>query len=50
MNTRELHDKLIELGFTAGYAIRNGLIVVWENEAEIPAELADYVALDGQAE
>lgn len=49
MNTKELHDKLVELGITEGYAIRNGLIVVWENEAEVPAELAEFIELDGQA-
>jgi len=46
MTTKEIADTLNELGITAGYAIRNGQIVAWENETEIPESLAAYVALD----
>jgi hypothetical protein len=46
MTTRELVTALDDLGFTTGYAIRNGQIVVWENESEIPEALAEYVKLD----
>jgi hypothetical protein len=46
MTTRELATALEDLGFTAGYAIRNGKIVAWENESEIPEALAEYVKLD----
>lgn len=46
MTTREIADALNELGITTGYAIRNGQIVTWQNDTEIPESLAAYVALD----
>lgn len=46
MNTKELHQKLIELDITEGYAIRDGFIVLWENDFEIPESLEKFVQLD----
>jgi len=46
MTTLELVKALTDLEITEGYAIRNGLIVLWENETEIPELLADFVQLD----
>lgn len=46
MTNLEIVDALTIAGFTNGYAIRNGQIVVWENETEIPESLAAYVKLD----
>lgn len=46
MDTQELNKILIESDITEGYAIRNGLIVLWENEYEIPESLEQFVQLD----
>ena len=46
MEHQELCDKLIELGFETGWAVRNGEIVVWENETDVPDELKKFVNLD----
>jgi hypothetical protein len=46
MEHLELCDKLVELGFAEGWAVRNGKIVVWENAQAVPEELADYLELD----
>jgi hypothetical protein len=46
MNHEELCEKLFELGFESGWAIRNGKIVVWENSKAVPKELKSYVELD----
>jgi predicted kinase len=46
MNQEELCDKLVELGFESGWAVRNGKIVVWENTTKVPNELKQYVDLD----
>jgi hypothetical protein len=46
MDSLELQSLLNDLEITDGYAIRNGLIVLWENETEIPESLTDYVQLD----
>ena len=46
MNQEELCNKLVELGFESGWAVRNGKIVVWDNKKEIPNELSDFVELD----
>jgi hypothetical protein len=46
MNHEELCDKLIELGFTEGWGVRNGKIVVWENKEKIPDTLSEYIELD----
>ena len=48
MITKELLDKLVELGIVEGFGIRDGKIVLWENETEVPAELAEFIELDGQ--
>jgi hypothetical protein len=44
------HDEIIEalndLGYQTGWAVRNGKIVVWQNESDLPAELSAYVELD----
>jgi len=46
MNTLELLELLNKSGFTEGFAIRNGEIVLWENEQDVPESLAVYVNLD----
>ena len=46
MNHQQLCDKLIELGFDLGWGVRNGEIVLWENETDVPDELQDFVNLD----
>ena len=46
MNHQELCEKLIELGFAEGWAVRNGKIVAWENTKKIPDTLSEYVELD----
>ena len=46
MDTQELNKILIESDITEGYAIRNGLIVLWENDYEIPESLQQFVQLD----
>jgi hypothetical protein len=46
MTHEELCNKLIELGFSEGWAIRDGKIVVWENTAKVPNELKQYIDLD----
>jgi hypothetical protein len=45
----EIVEILTSAGITEGYAIRNGLIVVWENKTAIPEELAQFIQLDEQA-
>lgn len=44
------HDEIIEalndLGFDKGWSVRNGKIVVWKNNVDVPAELSKYVELD----
>jgi hypothetical protein len=49
MTTKELFNQIVELGITEGFAIRNGKIVLWENEEEVPEELAQFIELDEQA-
>jgi len=46
MEHQEVCDKLIELGLTDGWAVRNGKIVVWENDTAVPNELKEFVELD----
>lgn len=46
MEHQEVCDKLTELGFTEGWAVREGKIVVWENANAVPDELQDFVELD----
>ncbi len=46
MTTLELVEALSKLGFTEGFAIRNGQIVVWDNKELIPASLTEFVQLD----
>lgn len=46
MTHKEIVEKLNELGIIDGWAVRNGKIVLWENETKIPKELASYVELD----
>ena len=46
MDSLELQSLLNDLEITEGYAIRNGLIVLWENETPIPKSLSEYVQLD----
>jgi hypothetical protein len=46
MDTQELNKILIESDITEGYAIRNGLIVLWENDYEIPESLQRFLQLD----
>jgi len=46
MTTLELTQLLTALDITEGFAIRDGLIVLWENETEIPESLNDFVKLD----
>jgi predicted kinase len=46
MTHQELCDKLVELGFESGWAVRNGKIVVWENTTKVPNELKQYIDLD----
>lgn len=49
MNSLELLQALDDLEITDGFVIRNGYIVDWSNEIEIPESLADFVALDVNA-
>lgn len=46
MTTLEIAEALAALEITDGFAIRNGLIVLWENEKAIPESLENYVQLD----
>lgn len=46
MEHQEVCDKLIELGFAEGWAVRNGKIVVWENAEQVPDELQKFIELD----
>jgi hypothetical protein len=46
MNTKEILTLLNDAGFTEGFAIRDGFIVVWENEASVPDSLTKFVKLD----
>jgi hypothetical protein len=46
MTHDEIVEKLNDLGFVDGWSVRNGKIVVWENEIEVPADLVSYVELD----
>jgi len=46
MTHDEIIEALKELGFENGWAVRNGKIVVWENEIELPKDLVSYLALD----
>ena len=46
MTTLELVEALSLLGVTEGFAIRNGEIIVWDNESSIPASLSEFVKLD----
>ena len=46
MDTKELHKILVESDITEGYAIRDGLIVLWENDYEVPQSLQQFVQLD----
>jgi hypothetical protein len=46
MDHQEVCDKLIELEFPEGWAVRNGKIVVWENAEPVPEELTEFVELD----
>ena len=46
MTTLEIVDALAALEIVDGFAVRDGKIVIWEHETEIPESLADFVALD----
>lgn len=46
MTTLELVKILTESDITEGYAIRDGVIVLWENDYEVPESLAKFVQLD----
>lgn len=46
MDTNELFKILTESDITEGFAIRNGLIVLWENDYEVPESLLEFVQLD----
>ena len=47
MTHDEIVQKLNDLGLVEGWSVRNGKIVVWENENDLPTELKSYVDLDG---
>jgi hypothetical protein len=46
MTTLELVQALSDLGITEGFSIRDGLIVVWDNETQVPESLTEYLKLD----
>lgn len=46
MTTLELVEKLAEFEIVDGFGIRDGMIVVWVNEFEVPETLLEFVALD----
>lgn len=46
MTHDEIVTELYNLGFNEGWAVRDGKIVVWENETAIPENLSDYLEID----
>ena len=50
MTHQEICEKLFELGFETGWAVRDEKIVLWENEQVVPKELKKFVQLDNNNE
>lgn len=46
MTTLEIAEALAALEITDGFAIRNGLIVLWENDYQVPESLQKFIQLD----
>jgi hypothetical protein len=49
MTTLEIVEALSLLEIVDGFSVRDGKIVIWEHETEIPESLCDFVALDVNA-
>ena len=45
MNSLELIEALSLAGIDGGWVIRDGKIILWENEQPIPSEFLNYVEL-----
>jgi hypothetical protein len=46
MKHQELVEALSNAGFNTGWAVRDGIIILWANEEPIPDNFAEYVKLD----
>jgi hypothetical protein len=46
MTHTKLMQDLIKAGFNSGWVVRNGVIVLWENEEPVPADLQEFVNLE----